>query len=251
MNNTEINTKEIRQMRKYFLIILFVGLVFISIIYAGSQFIFLIDKISVSGNKELTKNEVIKISGINKGMNIFTVNIGRTINKLREEPFIRYAYVSRTFPNKISINILEREPIALIAMDKLYSFDINGILLPKPTRSNNDLPRLTGIESVYKFEFGKPTVHYQVRQGVNIIAQIDHYYSEVNDFISELHWNKRYKEWIIVSYKYKPLIKLGTDDFPIKLQALNNFFKLMKKKNSNINKFKYIDLRFKNQLIVK
>lgn len=251
MNTTEINIKETKQIKKYFLIALFIGLVFISIIYAGSQFIFLIDKISVSGNIELTQNEIIKISGINKGMNIFTVNIGQTINKLREEPYIRYAYVSRTLPNKISINVIERKPIALISMDKLYSFDISGILLPEPTRINNDLPILTGIESVYKFEFGESTVHYQIRQGVNIIAQINNFYSEINDFISELYWNKKYKEWIIINSGNKPLIKLGTDNFPTKLQTLDNFFKMMKNKKRNINQFKYIDLRFKNQLIVK
>lgn len=249
MNNTETNTKETKQMKKYLMITLFIGLVFISIIYAGSQFIFLIDKISVSGNKELTQNEIIQISDINKGMNIFSIDIGQTIDKLREEPYIRYAYVSRTLPNKISINIVERKPIALIAMDKLYSFDISGILLPKPTRSIKNLPRLTGIESVYKFELGESTVHYQIRQGVNIIAQINKFYSKVNDFISELYWDKKHEEWIIISYENKPLIKLGTDNFPTKLHALDNFFKLMK--NKNINQFKYIDLRFKDQLIVK
>ncbi len=246
MNNNKSNKPK----KLYTLIIIFIGILILSIIYANNQFVFLINEISVSGNKELTKNEVINISEINKGMNIFSTNIGNTINKLKDEPYIRYAFVSRTFPNKIVINILEREPVALISMDEIYSFDISGVLLSRPTKSTKNLPKITGIESVYKFEFGKSTIHAQIRQGVDIIGQINNSYKEIQDFISELHWDRKYKEWTIISKKYNPLIKLGADDFHSKLYALNSYLE-QNHEDNKINKLKYIDLRFKNQLIVK
>ncbi|MEA1985915.1 MAG: FtsQ-type POTRA domain-containing protein [Candidatus Marinimicrobia bacterium] len=251
MNKNTNNNLKTKSIKKYFWITFLVLFIITAFLYAKSQFVFLIDEIFVTGNHELTKNEVIKISKINKGENIFSVKIGETINIIKEEPYIKYAFVSRIFPNKIMINIIERKPVALIKMDEIYSFDIYGILLPKPTRTKNDLPQITGVESIYKFEFGKSSVHLQIRQGVYIIAQISNYFKNINSFISELYWDKNSKEWLILSDKYKTHIKLGDSNFAYKLQALNKYLELRKKKNRNLNSLSYIDLRFNNQLIIK
>ena len=69
--------------------------------------IFGVSEVLVEGNNKLTSEEIINISGIQKGQNIFRINIKKTAAKLEELPYVNDAEIVRKFPAKVKIVLAE------------------------------------------------------------------------------------------------------------------------------------------------
>jgi len=63
----------------------------------------------------LQREEIIGMTGLKEGVNIFTVNISKVRETLVQVPQIETAEVERVMPDKIIILISERQPIAWVA----------------------------------------------------------------------------------------------------------------------------------------
>jgi cell division protein FtsQ len=62
----------------------------------------------------LTRDEVLAATGIQEGKNIFTINLGNARKGLVALPQVDRADIERILPNKISIEIAERKPVAWV-----------------------------------------------------------------------------------------------------------------------------------------
>ena len=90
---------------------------------------FNIEEISVAGNSIYSEDEIIEISGLRKNQNIFLANLAVSRKNLLFQSWIESAIVARVLPNKITIDITEYEPLAIIeATEKRYLMDTNGVL---------------------------------------------------------------------------------------------------------------------------
>lgn len=69
--------------------------------------IFGVSEVLVEGNNKLTSEEIINISGIQKGQNIFRINTKKTAAKLEELPYVNDAEIVRKFPAKVKIVLAE------------------------------------------------------------------------------------------------------------------------------------------------
>lgn len=69
--------------------------------------VFGVSEVSVEGNNKLTSEEIINVSGIQKGQNIFRINTKKTALKLKELPYVNDAEIVRKFPAKIKIILAE------------------------------------------------------------------------------------------------------------------------------------------------
>ena len=98
--------------------------------------------VNVETDGVLTPARVVEASDLHKGVNIFKVNLGRAKARIEALPQVEQAQVARNLPNKISIQITERKPIAWIAPEhsaatrddlaaspKSFLIDSRGILL--------------------------------------------------------------------------------------------------------------------------
>lgn len=73
------------------------------------------ETITVNGNGNIPKNEIIKASGLNMGENIFTSPKARAEDKLEKAfPYIQKAEVSTVFPNGINIDITLATPSCVV-----------------------------------------------------------------------------------------------------------------------------------------
>ncbi len=71
-------------------------------------------EITDDGNS-VSRDQLLKVSGIREGMNIFCINLTQAREKLAEIPQIEHVEVEREVPGKIAITISERKPIAWLA----------------------------------------------------------------------------------------------------------------------------------------
>lgn len=117
---------------------------------------FNIKTVEISGNKKVTKNEVISLSNVNLGNNIFYINLQEIQNNILSNPYIASAKIERRLPSQIQITITEREAVFYIDKDgKYYIVDKNGVLLQKRSDIKGmKLVKLDGID-YDKAEIGK------------------------------------------------------------------------------------------------
>src|SRR3954466_12483212 len=60
----------------------------------------------------LTRDQILTAAGITDNMNFFQLNLGKVREGIERLPQVERVELDRTFPNKLSIEIYERQPIA-------------------------------------------------------------------------------------------------------------------------------------------
>jgi cell division septal protein FtsQ len=95
-----------------------------------------IAEIEVVSDGVLTREQTLAASGITTGQNIFTVSPARTRERLAQLPQVERVEVQRIMPNKISISIVERKPVAWITAghDDDPSASPNALLIDRSGR---------------------------------------------------------------------------------------------------------------------
>ncbi len=88
-------------------IFLFIGIIY-GIYFSFTSSKFNISKIEVKGNKEYTKEEIIKRSEIKLGGNINKVNKLKVASNIKDMVYVESINIDRKYPNKIVINVKER-----------------------------------------------------------------------------------------------------------------------------------------------
>ncbi len=110
-------------------ITIFVALVFASIKtyqYLTTSDYFAITKIHISGNKSLTDDDILAITGLKTGNNILSYKINALKIALLENHWIDEVNIIRDLPGIFRIEIKEREPVFWVTnKDTLYYLDKN------------------------------------------------------------------------------------------------------------------------------
>jgi len=116
--------------------------------YAHSADAFAIAEIIIEGNHQLEDIDVRRAARLQVGSNIFEVSNEGTRNHLLQHPWIEEASVVRKLPGRVRIDIVERKPVALVALDQLYLVSDEGAVFKRLGVDDPvDLPVITGIAS--------------------------------------------------------------------------------------------------------
>jgi len=116
--------------------------------YAKGAEAFAIRQVVVEGNQRLEDIDVRRAAGIQIGSNAFEVSIEDARNQLLLHPWVKEATIVRKLPNRIRIGVVERSPVALVALDQLYLVSREGSVFKRIGVDDPvDLPVITGIAS--------------------------------------------------------------------------------------------------------
>jgi cell division protein FtsQ len=127
--------------------ILIAAFVVYALYYFSQSSFFALQKIEVSGQSHLTPAEVASQSGLSDGVNIFQINLNQAREHLLTDPWIVGAVLRRQLPNKVEIDVEERQPSALlIAGQNWLVLDRNGVCIDNlPSLRLYSLPIITGL----------------------------------------------------------------------------------------------------------
>lgn len=157
-DDTSKDTKRKKKKRKkkhYLLKFLFLILLCTGAYYFLTSDIFDIQEITVDNNSYYTVQQIIGIAEAKTGGNLFKVSTSDMRDKLLRDPYIKSAKISRKLPDKIVIEVLEREEAAAVPYgDKYIIIDNEGMIL----RQTDVEPVLTLLEgmTVTNIEPGTP-----------------------------------------------------------------------------------------------
>ena len=106
-----------------------------------------VNTVVVTGADRVAPEEAVELSGIAEGQNILSFSAGEAAEALKTNPWVKTAEVKRRLPGAIEIIIDEREPVALVLLDKdFYVMDASGTVFKKYAVSDRlDLPVVTGL----------------------------------------------------------------------------------------------------------
>ena len=123
-NKKNVSKKSRKKKRKktknYLLrIFIFVLIVILLRLFFGS-FIFDVEKINIEGLEKYPEQEVLEMSKMKVGENIFSIKDRKGLKSIIELPYIKEAKVSRKLPDEIVLKVEEREPLALVPYNDKY-----------------------------------------------------------------------------------------------------------------------------------
>lgn len=109
---------------------------------------FYVSSVQVDGNKKLSNNEILKLSGIKEGDNIFSIDLNKVRDQILKNPWIKNVSIERRLPDTISIHIVERVPFGLVRInERIYMVDSDGTpFKPLKPKDSFSAPIITGVE---------------------------------------------------------------------------------------------------------
>ncbi|HZH04703.1 MAG TPA: FtsQ-type POTRA domain-containing protein [Myxococcaceae bacterium] len=131
---------------------------------------FALKTIAFSGTTHATHHELLRVSGLSAGQNLFQLDAGALERSVCAHPWVREAKVTRHFPGGVSIRVEEHRPVAVVSLGELYLLDDRGEPFKKLQADDAlDLPLVTGVD---REEYVKrpESVATQLRQALDIAA---------------------------------------------------------------------------------
>ena len=108
-NRAEKNVKKKRRRKKRYLLKIFLFLLLCAGVYFGVHIdYFTVDGIAVVGNEDISDDEILKLSELKTGENIFDVHPLFAQHRIKQNLYIEKVRVKRKLPNKIEISVTER-----------------------------------------------------------------------------------------------------------------------------------------------
>jgi hypothetical protein len=186
---------------------------------------FNIKQVEISGHKRVLKNDILELANLNRKDNIFQINLYSIEKLIVSHPWIKSAQVKRDLTCKLTISIIEQEPLAIVKIENLADILINtqGAPFkeynPQEDRIEN-IPVISGLDltqknNEYMFEsplFNSIMNFLETNDSDNIIKIIGDknigIAIEANDIYNRLPSGE----------KQTLKIKLGFDNFAAKLK---------------------------------
>ena len=204
-----------------------------------------INAIEVQGCRQLSAQQVIRLSGVHVGQNLLAVNLKKIRKRIEINPWVEGVIINRVIPDKLVIEIEEKNPVALVQLRKKYLVDSRGKLIVPVKNTEGFRDRnylvLTGLnEKEVLARGGVPAdVYDQFRQFIAIGGSNGNWF-DLGE-IREVRWDPL--NGLILSYGASNMvIKLGKGSFSLKFSMLRRVMGEISRRNID-EQVKEIDLR--------
>jgi len=207
---------------------------------------FNINEIHLVGHERLSNEELSSWIGAIIGDNIFKLELDGVSKRLVEHPWIQSASARRVLPQGIYVEIKERTPFAKIQMEQIYVIDNYGILLGTDLRGANTLPTITGIK-MKNHQIGSNVTDEEIIRSLKMMHSLNQLSTFEKNPIDNVH----------ISSRYRITFSTNTQDVKVHMrpeiaqESFKNLVLALGAIEKNEKDLSYIDLSFKNRVVVK
>jgi len=143
--------------------------------------------IQSSGLSEVNRTEILPVFGEDIGRNVFFVPLSERRRQLEAIPWVQKATVMRFLPNRLSVSIVERTPVAFVREgDRVELADADGVILSMPpammAQHHYSFPVITGINAKDSLESRRARMAVYQR----FIAELDQNNQHLTQQVSEI-----------------------------------------------------------------
>lgn len=206
--------------------------------------------VAVRGNRVVPAADVVKLASIWKDQKLFDVDLAGAQQRVLANPYIGAASVTRDVPDRITITVTERVPIAAVALDNILYLDAEGHVLPAVRSEQTfDLPVLTGALPAAECVPGGRVSDASVLESIGVLATAKQLSEELYHRISEVHIDGS-KNIVLTMADFGVPVLYGRGNAADKLLRLDGFWNEFVSRRGP-NELKYVDLRFDDQVVVR
>jgi len=213
--------------------------------------IFNVTQIEVVGNNKVSKAEVLALSGLSPGINIFGFNEAVCSQTIGVHPMIKSAAIERKLNRTIVIKINERQIWALIPYGDLFlCIDDTGICFDKLNHATiENIPIITMDQMPEFVNLGK-VVNTQATDMVKQVWQA--LPADEQKLISDFHYQNQDNTLKIYTIKGTEILFGNLDRLDEKVKTFAQVIQLendMERKGNDT--LEYVDIRFKGEPVLK
>ena len=234
-----------------FRIVLLVFAMLLSIYLFLHSSIFRVARIEVLGNNRVSKEEVIALSGLTPGINIFDFDEVDCSKAIKAHPLVKNAEIERKLLKTIAVKIDERQTWAVIPYEDLFlCIDDTGVCFDKLNYTPiNKCPIIT---------MEKMPEHVNLGQVVNpqAIDMVRKVWQAVPDnereVISEFHYQNGDNTLKIYTVKGTEIRFGNLERLEEKIKTFTQIFQIendLEKQGKEV--LEYVDIRFKGEPVLK
>lgn len=223
---------------------------------------FNLNALVVTGNGTVGKEEVITVSGLERGRNIWSADLAETERRLMLDRRFERAALIRKLPGTVVLRVKERRPVAFVQLDRLYGLSEGAELIPlSPGNGLPDLPVITvgapgdrpvpddAVRQDRSFETLRDAmlVNPEVGRALYLMRVLRTISPGLYDELSEVHVSSE-DDPIAYMVEGGLAIRFGTGHYPRKIEMLR---RTVDELEADAIRTRLIDLRFKDQVIVR
>lgn len=238
--SSSINRKKGARALKLAVLAVLFGLVAVGVYYAQRSRVFGIDEIVIYGNRHLSDGELVKIMGVSRGQNIFSVSSEDVASRLLASPWIRDARLRKELPGRLMLMVEEAVPEALLETGRgRFLIDGTGARLePVKGKPLSFLPVMVAASEGKGRAFSSAISLARVIREAGIAAEKNRV--EIRGF------EKGPEEITVTIDGLKA--KFGEGGYREKLARLFELSDEIKRRGIEVD---YVDLRFSDRVVVK
>ncbi len=201
----------------------------------------------VENNLRLLSDEVLALSDIEQGSNIFDLDLDMIGRKIEENPWVASARVERVFPNEVTICIEERLPQAIVRLGTLYYVDVSGEIFKMLDAGDRlDYPLISGIDRQLLLD--QPEQARELLLGaLGLLTELSERKVFSLDQVSELRVTLQ-EGITLYTYRGGVPVRFGQNGYRTKLDRLERIYRELQPRLASID---YIDLNVVERVIVK
>ncbi len=212
--------------------------------WTRSADMFDLEAIEFGGACRLSDQKALELISVEKGVNIFTIDLKAIEREMERDPRIQEVSISRRLPSTITVAIREREPVMLIGGERLLALDEEGMVMPVDGITLPlDIPILTGVRP--PLEPGSGAHHLVIQKGLEIRKAVRKQAPVLWDAISEINLGQPESPRLYLAPNGSE-VRLGSGDFGTQVQRLWIVLRDLAAKGVDVQT---LDLRFRNQLV--
>jgi cell division protein FtsQ len=208
---------------------------------------FSVKNIVVTGNAAVPKEDIIKLTGIEPGQNIFKLNLVKVQYQIKENPLFDKVCVKRCLPDKVEIQVEERRSAAFLNIKgDFYLVSESGVIFKKLSSViYENLPIITNV-NLKNIILGSETNSFELNMGLKVIKDIKSVQPELLACISEI--NAGSADEIIVYTNNGIKIKVDQNTDKSKWLRVNKVISAAKMEKIPVG---YVDMRYNKQIVLR
>jgi cell division protein FtsQ len=207
---------------------------------------FAVAEVEVRGTSRLTREDVVRASGITRGQNIFRLDPGAVRMGVEALAPVRRADVIRAWPNRVTVVVEERRPFTLVHAGRLHWVDEEGVAMAPERRAVAvDVPVISGLTDD-ELTGASRAPSPRVAAGLSLIRMLLRTGSPLTSQISEVDVSRQDGP---VLYTVDGVeVRLGREEWDARIPRLLGVLAQLASSGESVSA---IDLRFRDQVVLK
>lgn len=105
-----------------------------------------VSEVSFVGVERAPVAELRHLSDLRTGSHLLGADLDRAVDGVSRHPWVKSASARRAYPGTVEITVEEYRPVLLLALDRLWYVDADGVPFLPATTADIDYPVLTGLD---------------------------------------------------------------------------------------------------------